>query len=315
MLRLQRDGRYLRLRPRGLLSAVAGRPGLPAAPAAPGPASAAAAASPRPRLAPPLSPRPPPGVPASPLRPAPRAPPWSLALSLSDGPERTRPRVGLGVGGGSRRRAPPSHWTRPPRRAGTGKPQYRCQTRPPLPALPASALCVGDLRAATAGLLSLALLPHPDQIWIPWECWRKLRQAVWGLCIQLRSPQERGPEADLRWAPALLKPTATRHPPQPCRCQDSDSDSWCHTSSDTTPNTHGALKAESWIRIRHALGETHTGIQTHTCHGVGQGWGLPKPYTGQGVHGKVGALISYSPPASNLACSPAGPLSLKVNVK
>lgn len=50
-------GRYLRLRPRSFLPAVAGRPGLPAAAAPPGPASPAAA--PSPRLAPPLSAAPP----------------------------------------------------------------------------------------------------------------------------------------------------------------------------------------------------------------------------------------------------------------
>nr|XP_053785202.1 voltage-dependent calcium channel subunit alpha-2/delta-2 isoform X5 [Desmodus rotundus] len=78
LLRLQRDGRYLRLRPRSLLPAVAEHPGVPAAAAPPGPASRAAGSSARPGLAPPLSALPAPGLSLSPhtptLGPCPRPP-------------------------------------------------------------------------------------------------------------------------------------------------------------------------------------------------------------------------------------------------
>lgn len=48
-----------------------------------------------------------------------------------------------------------------------------------------------------------------------------------------------------QWAPVPLRPTSSSPSLKPCRCQNSDS----NTGSDTTPNTRGALRAETGLKL------------------------------------------------------------------
>ena len=87
------------------------------------------------------------------------------------------------------------------------------------------------------------------------------------------------------------------------------------TLANTTPYTTGA-PGRDWTHVRHTQEDTHTNTDTHTME-WGEGRGSQSLTQGEGLVGVLAhaGSISCSPSASNLTCNPAGPLSLKLNVK
>lgn len=293
-------GRYLRLWPRGLLPAVAGRPGLPAAAAPPGPAAPAAASSPRPSLSPPLSapPHPTPHLTSSPFPPScPTLPtlgglvPPSLKDLSWPGPESLVCALGWGV---PKRDAAglwhPNHVSPlncssvprpfflaglPPSGMGQGGHTHWCQNQASAAALPRGSCAGGPCLSWTPDPASL---PHPSPNLVSVRIVEEGEMASLKPVPPSLNPSRREALGQPPWAPPPFRPTATSPNPLGVRIVSG-------ISLDTTPYTPGTLRMETGLR--HTPLGTRTNTHTmgwggaykalHRARGWWEGWHLHTP--------------------------------------